>query len=79
MVRKFEFCLLGPLTVHRNGALVSVPRGKQRAILATLLLNAGRVVRQDELAESLWGRAAAVGTGGGAELCDATAEDARRR
>jgi len=31
-----------------------VPRGKQRVILAMLLLNAGQVVRLDELAETLW-------------------------
>ncbi|HET7015226.1 MAG TPA: BTAD domain-containing putative transcriptional regulator [Streptosporangiaceae bacterium] len=53
-MREFEFCLLGPLTVRRGGAPVTVPRGAQRAILAMLLLNADRVVRQDELAETLW-------------------------
>lgn len=51
---EFEFCLLGPLMVRRGGVAVTVPPGKLRAILAMLLLNAGRVVRLDELAEMLW-------------------------
>ncbi len=50
-----EFCLLGPLVVRLAGAEVRVPAGKQRAVLAALLLNAGRVVGLDELAEALWG------------------------
>jgi DNA-binding SARP family transcriptional activator/tetratricopeptide (TPR) repeat protein len=52
---KLEFCLLGPLVVHCDGATMAVPRGKQRALLAALLLNAGRVVPVDELTETLWG------------------------
>ena len=54
MTAEIEFCLLGPLIVRRLAAPVTVPRGKQRVILAMLLLNAGRVVRIDELAETLW-------------------------
>lgn len=50
-----EFGLLGPLTVRVDGALAPVPPGAQRAVLATLLLNDGRLVRLDELAEVLWG------------------------
>jgi DNA-binding SARP family transcriptional activator/Tfp pilus assembly protein PilF len=50
-----EFHLLGPLLVRRDGAVVPVPAGQQRALLAALLLNAGRVVPADELAEALWG------------------------
>jgi len=34
-----------------------VPRGRQRAVLAVLLLNAGRVVSVGEIAETLWGPA----------------------
>jgi DNA-binding SARP family transcriptional activator len=52
---EIEFCLLGPLLVRRGGVAVPVPRGKQRVILAMLLLNAGQVVRVDALAEALWG------------------------
>jgi DNA-binding SARP family transcriptional activator/Tfp pilus assembly protein PilF len=51
---EIEFCLLGPLSVRRRAVAVTVPRGKQRVILAMLLLNAGRVVSVDELAETLW-------------------------
>ena len=35
--------------------MVAVPPGKQRALLAALLLDAGRVVSLDQLAEALWG------------------------
>ena len=50
-----EFCLLGPLVVRCGGVPVPVRPGKQRAILALLLLNPGQVVAQDEIAEALWG------------------------
>jgi DNA-binding SARP family transcriptional activator len=50
-----EFCLLGPLTVRCDGAAVPVAAGKQRAVLAALLLDAGRVVPVGELAQALWG------------------------
>jgi DNA-binding SARP family transcriptional activator/tetratricopeptide (TPR) repeat protein len=52
---KIEFCLLGPLMVRCDGATMPVPQGKQRALLAALLLDAGRVISVDELAEVLWG------------------------
>lgn len=51
---EIEFCLLGPLTVRRGRGTVTVLRGKQRVILAMLLLNVGQIVRLDELAETLW-------------------------
>ncbi len=50
-----EFCLLGPLMVRPGEVAVPVPRGKQRAVLAALLLNGNQVVSVDELAETLWG------------------------
>lgn len=60
-----EFCLLGPLLVRSGGAVVPMPSAKQRVVLATLLLNAGRVVPVHGIAESLWGpvppRSARVG------------------
>jgi DNA-binding SARP family transcriptional activator len=49
-----DFCLLGPLAVRCGGAMITVLPGKQRVVLATLLLNAGRPVRLDDLAEALW-------------------------
>jgi DNA-binding SARP family transcriptional activator/Tfp pilus assembly protein PilF len=52
-----EFCLLGPLVVRSGGMEVTVPPGKQRVLLAALLLNAGRVVPVAELSEALWGTA----------------------
>lgn len=54
MATEIEFGLLGPLIVRRRAVAVTVPRGKQRVILAMLLLNAGQVVRAEELAETLW-------------------------
>jgi DNA-binding SARP family transcriptional activator len=50
-----EFCLLGPLIVRSGPAVLPVPRGKQRAVLAALLLSAGQVVSLDELAVAVWG------------------------
>ena len=52
-----EFCLLGPLLVRRGGVTLPVTPGKQRAVLAALLLKADRVVSFDELIETLWGPA----------------------
>ena len=55
MAAESEFCLLGPLLVRRNGAVVPVTAGKQRVVLAALLLSANRVVSLDELSAALWG------------------------
>jgi DNA-binding SARP family transcriptional activator/tetratricopeptide (TPR) repeat protein len=52
-----EFCLLGPLLVRCGGAVVPVTAGKQRVVLAALLLSANRVVSLDELDAALWGEA----------------------
>ena len=49
-----EFGLLGPLCVHQDGVPVQVPHGKQRILLAALLLNPGRVVSADDLTDTLW-------------------------
>ena len=57
MTPKLEFCLLGPVVVRCDGAVLPLPRGRQRAVLAVLLLNAGRVVSVGEIAETLWGPA----------------------
>lgn len=50
-----EFRLLGPMEVRCDGAVLPIAAGKQRAVLAALLLSAGRVVGPEELAEALWG------------------------
>jgi DNA-binding SARP family transcriptional activator len=49
-----DFGLLGPLTVSDGARPVAVSAPRQRVLLATLLLNAGRVVGVDTLAELLW-------------------------
>jgi DNA-binding SARP family transcriptional activator len=53
-----EFCLLGPLLVRSGGSIVPVPRGKQRVVLALLLLKANRVVPVEQLADAVWGASA---------------------
>jgi predicted ATPase/DNA-binding SARP family transcriptional activator len=50
-----EFGILGPLEVRNGEAPVRVPGAKERALLADLLVNAGRVVSADRLVEDLWG------------------------
>ena len=50
-----QYRLLGPLEVLRDGAPVDVGGPKQRAVLARLLLDAGRVVSTDALVDAVWG------------------------
>jgi predicted ATPase/DNA-binding SARP family transcriptional activator len=50
----FEFGILGPLQARRAGAEVPLGARKQRAVLALLLLEAGRVFPTDRLIEELW-------------------------
>ncbi len=54
MQAEVKFCLLGPLQVQRGGNVVRVCPGKQRALLAALLLNANMIVPVDDLADVLW-------------------------
>jgi DNA-binding SARP family transcriptional activator len=49
-----EFGLLGRLDVRDGATVLPVPSGKQRAILAVLLLRIGQVASMDELAELIW-------------------------
>ena len=49
-----EFSLLGPFMVRREGMPVDIAAGRQRALLAALLVNAGQVVPTDDLIEALW-------------------------
>ena len=55
MASEMRFGLLGPLSARLGGAELPVPPGKQRVLLAALLLKAGRVAPLDELTEALWG------------------------
>jgi len=57
MANELDFCLLGPLIVRSDGAVVPLRQAKQRVLLAALLLDANRVVRVGALAEALWGSA----------------------
>ncbi|HEV3497793.1 MAG TPA: helix-turn-helix domain-containing protein, partial [Actinomycetes bacterium] len=50
-----EFAILGPLEVRDGAAPVRVPGAKERALLADLLVNAGRPVAPDRLVDDLWG------------------------
>ena len=50
-----EFRILGPLEVADGERTVPVGRGKQRALLALLLLHRNAVVSRDRLIDELWG------------------------
>src|SRR5262249_35546418 len=49
-----EFRLLGPVEVVGNGGTIAVGGPRQRALLALLLLEVGRPVSADRLAQELW-------------------------
>src|SRR6266511_898745 len=49
-----RFRILGPLEVWDGTAWASVKAGKQRALLAILLLHAGRPLDRDWLVDALW-------------------------
>jgi DNA-binding SARP family transcriptional activator len=57
MPGQWRFGLLGSLLVSSGGTELPVLAGKQRALLAALLLRANRRVSLDELAEAVWGTA----------------------
>ena len=54
MAARLEFGLLGTLHVSRDGAALPIPAGRQRALLAALLLGGGQPRQADELIEVLW-------------------------
>ena len=47
--------VLGPIEVRSDGRTIEIGRGKQRALLAVLALNAGKVVSTGRLIDELWG------------------------
>jgi DNA-binding SARP family transcriptional activator len=51
----FEFRILGPLEVEGDRGPLALGGQQQRALLAVLLLEAGRVVATDRLVDLLWG------------------------
>jgi len=50
-----EFRILGPLEVLEDGRALAIGGQKQRALLALLLIDAGRVVSVDRIVDALWG------------------------
>jgi DNA-binding SARP family transcriptional activator len=50
-----EFHVLGPLEIVRQGRTLEFGTGKQRALLAVLLLHRNEVVSSDRLINALWG------------------------
>lgn len=50
-----DFGVLGPLEVRREGDSLQLGGPKQRALLALLLVDAGRAVSTDRLIDALWG------------------------
>ncbi|AQU70439.1 BTAD domain-containing putative transcriptional regulator [Streptomyces niveus] len=55
MNASYEFGILGPLVVTRDGRNMSLGAAQLRTLLAALLLDAGRVVPVDALVDRLWG------------------------
>ncbi|HEX7303543.1 AfsR/SARP family transcriptional regulator [Lentzea sp.] len=51
---RVEYRVLGPLEVLLDGVPVTVPAGRCRVLLATLLLRANRFVSVDELVDVVW-------------------------
>jgi hypothetical protein len=48
------FAILGPLLIHDWETPVDVPKGRQRIMLAALLMHAGNPIPADALAEIVW-------------------------
>src|SRR5262245_3167598 len=80
-----EFRLLGPLElIDDGGTAIELPAGKPLALLALLLLEAGRVVSVERIVDALWGErppatAAKVVQGYASRLRKLLPEDALRR
>nr|MDT0659021.1 BTAD domain-containing putative transcriptional regulator [Micromonospora sp. DSM 115978] len=53
-----EFRILGPVEARRDGELIGIGSRRQLSVLATLLLDAGRVVPVERLARATWGDSA---------------------
>ena len=52
-----QFRILGPVEALPDGQTAALGAPKQRALLALLLVNRGRVVSSDQLVDGLWGEA----------------------
>lgn len=49
--------MLGPLRVVSDGEMLDLPTGRQRALLANLIIANGRSVPSDQLVDAVWGDA----------------------
>ena len=49
-----RFCILGPLEAFEDERAVKVGGGRERALLAMLLVHAGEIVSRDRLIDELW-------------------------
>ncbi|WP_415952498.1 AfsR/SARP family transcriptional regulator [Streptomyces sp. KLOTTS4A1] len=58
-----RFRVLGPLEVCDGARWTGIPAAKQRALIATLLIQRSRPVAVDELSEALWGEEAPAAAG----------------
>ncbi|WP_433376200.1 BTAD domain-containing putative transcriptional regulator [Streptosporangium sp. CA-115845] len=69
MDEPLEFRIMGPLGVFRKGEELRIGGPRERAILASLVLNAGRVVGVDRLIEAVWGGHAPQSARGQIAIC----------
>ena len=53
--RPVRYGILGPLRVDDAGRTVTIPGGKERALLGLLIVEAGTVVSSDRITYELWG------------------------
>jgi DNA-binding SARP family transcriptional activator len=54
-----DFSILGPFVVRdREGAVIPVPGGRERSLLALLLIHRDEVVSSDRIVDALWGESA---------------------
>ncbi|MEU3254776.1 BTAD domain-containing putative transcriptional regulator [Streptomyces sp. NPDC006997] len=53
---QYDFGILGPLTVTRDGVRVSLGAARLRTLLVALLVDPGRVVPMADLVDRLWGQ-----------------------
>ncbi len=60
--RTVIFKLFGSVGLVADGRLLAIQGGRQRTLLATLLINSGKVVTKEQFFEELWeGQAAGEG------------------
>lgn len=53
-----EFRVLGPIEVLEDGRRLAIASGRERALLALLLIHAGQVLSTDRILDAIWGDAA---------------------